>query len=80
MVLRVQDIEIGKYYRIRNTSGEYCDYYGWAKAIKIYKRGQYGNPSPNKSCVECEHTVNKNDKCGFIRYFSPYDLIDTKGK
>lgn len=78
--MRTQDIKIGEYYRLRNTSGQFCEYYGWVKVIKIYKRGQYGNPTTSKSCIECEHMVEKNSKCGFIRNFSPCDLVDTKGK
>lgn len=78
--MRIQDIQIGKFYRLKNTSGQYCDYYGWVKPIEIYKRGQWNSPDKKKSLVKCEHTVDKTDICGFTRYFSPSDLVDTKEK
>lgn len=31
--MRLQDIKVGEYYRLKNTSGEYCDYYGWVKVL-----------------------------------------------
>jgi hypothetical protein len=62
---------------LKNTSGEYCDYYGWINVIDIYKRGDYRSPDKKKSLVKCRHVVNMNDTCGFIRYFSPSDIINT---
>ena len=76
--MRIKDIEIGEYYRIADTKGceEYSSgYYGWVKVIEIFKKGQYGNPDPKKNLVKCEHTVHKNDTCGFIRYFKPSQLV-----
>lgn len=29
--MRVQDIKIGEYYRLKNSGGEYCKYYGGVK-------------------------------------------------
>ena len=88
--MRIQDIKVGEYYRLKNTSGEFCKYYGWVKVLEIYngwvkvlqiyKRGQYNSPDIAKALVKCEHTVNKDDTMGFIRYFSPADLVDTKGE
>ena len=75
--LRIQDIKVGNWYRLKNTSGEYCDYYGWINVIDIYKRGDYRSPDKKKSLVKCRHVVNMNDTCGFIRYFSPSDIINT---
>lgn len=78
--MRIQDIKVGEYYRLKNTGGEYCQYYGWVKVIEIYKKGQWNSPDKSKSLVKCQHTVNKNDIVGFTRYFRPMDLVDTKGK
>ena len=75
--IRIQDIKVGNWYRLKNTSGEYCDYYGWINVIDIYKRGDYRSPDKKKSLVKCRHVVNMNDTCGFIRYFSPSDIINT---
>jgi hypothetical protein len=75
--MRIQDIQIGKYYRLKNTNGEFTQYYGWVKVLDIFKRGQWNSPDKTKSIVKCEHTVNKTDTFGFIRYFRPMDLVDT---
>ena len=37
--IRIQDIKVGNWYRLKNTSGEYCDYYGWINILEVYKRG-----------------------------------------
>ena len=73
--MRIQDIKVGEYYRLKNTSGEYCDYYGCVKVLEIYRRGQWDSPDKTKSLVKCRHTVSKNDSIGFIRYFRPMDLV-----
>lgn len=78
--MRIQDIKVGEYYRLKNTSGEYCDYYGWVKVLEIYRKGQCNSPDKTKSLVKCEYTLRKNDTVGFIRYFRPMALVDTKGK
>lgn len=75
--MRVQDIEINKFYRLKNTGGEYTKYYGWVKPLEIYKRGQWNSPDKTKSLVKCEHKVDKNNTVGFIRYFRPSELVDT---
>ena len=78
--MRIQDIKVGEYYRLKNTGGEYCQYYGWVKVIEIYKKGQWNSPDKSKSLVKCQHTVDKHDTVGFTRYFRPMDLVDAKGK
>ena len=78
--MRIQDIKVGEYYRLKNTSGEYCSYYGWVKVIEVYRKGQWNSPDKTKSLVRCRHTVSKDDTCGFIRCFRPMDLVDTKGE
>ena len=78
--MRIQDIKIGEYYRLKNTGGEYCKYYGWVQVLETYRRGQWGSPDKTKSLVKCKHTVDKNDKYGITRYFRPMDLVDTKGE
>ena len=71
--MRIQDIVVGNTYRLKSSPD-----YGYVKVTNIYKQGQYGNPHPEKkSCIECEHTVQQNDRVGFIRLFRPMDLIDT---
>jgi len=76
--MRIQDIKVGNWYRLKNTGGEYCKYYGWVKVLRIVKRGQYDSPDKTKSWVECKHVVDKDDTFGFKRYFRPMDLVDTK--
>ena len=78
--MRIQDIKVGEYYRLKNTGGEYCQYYGWVKVLEVNKKGQWNSPDKSKSLVKCQHTVDKNDTVGFTRYFRPMDLVDTKGK
>lgn len=73
--MRIQDIKVNEFYRLKNTGGEYCKYYGWVKVLEIYKRGQYSSPDKKKSLVKVHHTVNKDDEIGFIRYFSPSELV-----
>ena len=77
--MRIQDIKVGEYYRLKSTKGcgEFnSGYYGWVKALEIFKKGQWDNPTPNKlSCVKCEHTINKNSSVGFVRYFRPSELV-----
>lgn len=75
--MRPQDIEIGKYYRLKNTGDEYTKYYGWVKVLEVYKRGDYRSPDKIKSLVKVQHTVFKDDTTGFIRYFRPMDLVNT---
>ena len=77
ITIRIQDIKVGNWYRLKNTSGEYCDYYGWIKVIEVFKRGAYGSPDKKKSLVKCQHVVSRDDSYGFIRYFSPSDVVNT---
>lgn len=76
--MRIQDIKVGKYYRLKNTGGEYSKYYGWVKVLEIYKKGQWNNPDKTKSLLKCEHIIDKNSTVGFIRYFRPADLVEDK--
>lgn len=68
--MRIQDIKVGEWYKIKNTNG-----YGWVQVLEIYKKGQYNSPDKSKSLIKCHHVVNKNDSVGFVRYFRPMDLI-----
>ena len=77
ITIRIQDIKVGNWYRLKNTSGEYCDYYGWIKVIEVFKRGAYGSPDKKKSLVKCQHVVSRDDSYGFTRYFSPSDIVNT---
>ena len=79
--MRIQDIKIGEWYRLQNTSGEFCKYYGWVKVLEIYKKNDYNNPLRNKkSVVKRKHVINKRNTAGFIRYFNPKELVGTKGE
>ena len=77
ITIRIQDIKVGNWYRLKNTSGEYCDYYGWIKVIEVFKRGAYGSPDKKKPLVKCRHVVSRDDSYGFTRYFSPSDIVNT---
>jgi hypothetical protein len=68
-VMRAQDIVIGQSYRHKNTPD-----YAWAKAVKVLKPLE-GENTHKKIIVKCEWSVNKDDAYGFIKYFSPSDLI-----
>jgi hypothetical protein len=72
--VRPQDIEIGEYYRHRNTPDRY-----YAKVLEILKPGQGAN-NQKYIVVKCEWKVYENDDHGFIRYFRPCDLIKEEGK
>lgn len=67
--MRTQDIVIGDHYRLRDSPN-----YGYVKAMEILKPKQKPNTN-NYLVVKVEHTVNKNDLFGFIRYFKPADII-----
>lgn len=54
---------IGDYARIRSTPR-----YGWVKILGFEK-------IDGKQCAKTEHTVNKDDSCGFIRRFRLVDLL-----
>lgn len=74
--MTIKDIEIGEYYRLKSSKGETGDYYGWVKVLGIYPRGHYENPLGKKAaCVKCQHTINKNDVTGFVRWFNVTDLV-----
>ena len=75
--MRIQDIKVGNWYRLKNTSEEYCNYYGWIKVLDIFKKGDHRSPNKSKSLIKCQHVVNRNDNCGFIRYFSSSDIVNT---
>jgi len=67
--MRIQDIQIGESYRLRSSP-----LYGWAKAIEKLKPKQ-GVNIHTYSVVKCEHTIYKNDKFGFIKYYRPCDMV-----
>jgi len=68
--MRPQDIVIGKSYRLKDTPD-----YGFVKALRVLNIKEI-NKTKNYLVVECEHTVQKNDTCGFKRYFRPRDIIE----
>ena len=67
--MRSKDIEIGKYYRLKNSPE-----YGYIKIISILNPRE-GENTNNFIVVKCEHTVMKGDLFGFIRYFKPCNII-----
>jgi len=70
--MRIQDIKIGEYYRLRSSPT-----YGYLKAISIIKP-KTGININTFMVIECEHTVYKNDSFGFIKYYKPCDLLKEK--
>ena len=68
-MVRPNDIVIGESYRFKEHPN-----YSWAKAIKVLKPKQDEN-THSYIIVKCEHSINKNDNFGFIRYFKPMALI-----
>jgi len=70
--VKIKDIEIGKYYRLKDTPT-----YGYIKTLQILKPKELENNN-NFVVVKCEHTVNKDDTIGFIRYFRLVDIIPNK--
>jgi hypothetical protein len=78
--VRTQDIEIGRYYRLRDSPD-----YGYVKVLEIvrpvkkssfaFKMRTLEERSIKGVVVKCEHTIHKNDSFGFIRYFRPTDLV-----
>ncbi len=71
--MRIQDIQIGESYRLHTSPT-----YGWAKAIEKLKPKQGVNVH-TYSIVKCEHSVDKNSRFGFIRYYRPCDMEKPKG-
>lgn len=70
--MRIQDIKLGTYYRLKHNPD-----YGYVKALEVLKPKQY--PNTSTCClIKCEHTVYKNDKTGFIRYFKADELNKEK--
>jgi len=67
--MRAQDIIIGESYRLKDTP-----HYSYVKALAVLKPKQAENTRAY-IVVKCEHTVDKGDNCGFIRYFRPDNLI-----
>lgn len=69
---QVSKVMIGKYYRLRTSPS-----YGYLKVIEKIKPG---TPVEGKKythwLIKCEHTVNKEDTCGFIRYFRVDDMVE----
>jgi len=67
--MRTQDIKIGNMYRFKEHPTT-----GYAKVLEIIKP-KIGVNTHTYTIVKCEHTMNKNDIMGFIRYFDPRKLI-----
>jgi hypothetical protein len=66
--MRIKDIVIGKTYRLKSSPS-----YGYLKALEIIPPRQHIKHN-NFVVIKCEHTVNKNDTIGFIRYFRPINI------
>jgi len=72
LYMRPQDIVLNNHYRFRDNPD-----YSYAKALKVLKPKEAPN-THTYSIVKCEHSINKDDTMGFIRYFRPCDLIKEK--
>jgi len=68
--MRAKDIELGKHYRLIDTPN-----YGWIKVLRVMNIKEM-DKTKNFLVVKCEHTINKDDSFGFIRYFRPRDIIE----
>jgi len=68
--MRPQDIEIGEYYRHKDSPTHY--YY--AQAIEILKPKQKENIH-TYTIVKCKWMQKKNDQFCLIKYFRPCNLI-----
>jgi hypothetical protein len=62
------DIVIDNYYRLKDTPN-----YTWVKVLRILKPKELSKEK-NYYTVKCEHVIQKDDNCGFIRYFKLKDL------
>jgi hypothetical protein len=67
--MRACDIVIGESYRFKGHPD-----YSWAKILSIHKPHTAWNKN-GFIVVKCEHTINKGDTVGFVRYAKPSDLI-----
>ena len=67
--MRPQDIKNGETYRLKHSP-----YYSYFKAIQVIPAG-IGINTKCYAIVKGEHTVNKDDKFGFIKYYRASDLI-----
>jgi len=67
--MRPQDIVIGVQYRLRSNPS-----YSYLKALEVIPPRTGVNKHGYK-IVKCEHTVDRNDTVGFIRYFRPVDMV-----
>jgi hypothetical protein len=74
-------IEIGKFYQLKDSLG----YKTYVKPVEIIRPGTWQMKEMAKSqkikpfkfiVVKCEHSINKDDKIGFIRYFRPVNIIE----
>lgn len=70
--MRPQDIVVEENYRLRSSPD-----YGFIKALAILPP-KTGINTHTYIIVKCEHTVQKDDNFGFIRYFRPVDMIRDK--
>lgn len=64
--------KIGNYYRLKDSPN-----YSWVKILEIRQPKKDWNTT-SYVVAKCEHTVHKNDKIGFIKYFKLSDLIEAR--
>ncbi len=67
--MRADKIIEGCYYRFKSSPN-----YGFFKALRVLKARSYDNKLPY-AIIEGEHTVEKNDKFGFLRTFKATDIM-----
>ena len=68
--MRVQDIVIGKNYRIK-THPLYC----YAKAVEVLRPKQGVNTN-TYSVIKCHYSVDVDAKFALIKYFKPSALAE----
>lgn len=69
--MRVSDIKIGEFYRVKDND------YAWAKVVQIIPPMTPPN-NTRATVVKCEWVVNNNDKFGLIKYFKVSNLVEGK--
>jgi hypothetical protein len=78
--MRADKIEIGKIYRLKDSPN-----YTYVKPVEIFKPDTWQMKELARKndikpfryiVVKCEHTIDKDDTTGFIRYFLPDNIIE----
>jgi hypothetical protein len=80
--MNANKIKIGEVYRLKDSPN-----YSYIRPIEIFRPNTWQMDKMAKEqgvkpfrfiVVKCEHTVNKDDTVGFIRYFRLDEIIECK--